>query len=264
MRAGDCVCLALYDWESNFTASDFYDVACSFFVAAGVDPDCGSLRRETQNESRTLKLSTIASRIKKPEYAQAPSVELYHTIPNYAQLVFGWDVTVGYHADDIRDMCFCAGVELTKLGIDYMANLVERISHLTNLTYGIGYTRAFRDGPDLYALGMGTNPDYSPEGRRAADRVGAWFRERIGQNRHLLGYLRDVYPLNVISQPHLDMPVNGMPLGEWIRHAADRGTLRPLAGGAWLWRIEDAQVANVQAELEAAGLLIAQLGSKRK
>jgi hypothetical protein len=264
MRSGNCVCIALYDWLADLSAPAFYDIARSFFAASNVVPDCGGIDLGGSGNSRTLKHSTIASRLKKPEYAQATSVELYHTIPNYAQLVFGWDVTVGYHADKHRDMYFCAGVELTQLGMDYMANLVERISHLTNLTYGIGYTRAFRDGPDLYALGMATNSEYSPEGMRAADRVGAWFRERIGQNRHRQGYLRDVYTLNVISQPHLEMPVHGTPLGEWIGQTPHRGTLRPLAGGAWLWRVDDAQVPCVQAQLEAAGLLIAHLGSTRR
>ena len=77
------------------------------------------------------------------------------------------------------------------------------------------------------------------------------------------GYLRDIYPLNVLSAPHLHMPVNGVPLADWIRVSADRGTLRPLAGGAWLWRIDEPHVPAITAELEQAGLLIAALGATR-
>lgn len=264
MRVGDCTCLAFYDWSSEFSASAFYEVAVSFFSANGVEPDSGKLYVGKPTNSRILKYSTVAARIKKAEYANASYVGLYHTIPDYAQLAFGWDVTAGYHARMHRDMYFCCGVAIAQLGVDYVADVIEQISNRTTLTYGIGYSLPFQDGPDLYALGMSTGSDYTPEGNRAADRTCAWFRERIGQNRHLQGYLRDVYPLNVISQPHLDKQVQGMPLREWIIASPERGTLRPLAGGAWLWRIEENQVVPIQAELESAGMLIAELGSTRR
>lgn len=260
MRAGDCICLALYDWSTDLSAPTFYEFAVRFFSANGATPDSGGLYMGLRTYSRTLKFSTIASRIKKPEYQGATSLDLYRTIPNYAQLVFGWDVTAGFHAKEHRDMYFCVGETIAQLEMDYFANLVEELSRVTNLTYGIGYTRAFRDGPDLYALGMCTNTDYTSEGMRIADRTAAWFRERIGKNRHLQGYLRDVYPLNVISRPHLDKLVHGTPLGDWIHQTPERGILRPLAGGAWLWRIDEQQVPQIQAELERAGLLIADLG----
>lgn len=264
MRAGKCTCVALYDWSTEFTGPAFYEVAHSFFSANGITPDVGILAIGDAPSNRVLKHSTVAKRIQQPEYANASYVGLYRTVPNYAQLVFGWDVVAGFHTRTSRDMYFCCGVSVAQLGLDYMAGLIERIAGLTQLSYGIGYTLPFHAGPEIYALGMATGPDDSQQGKILADRTCAWFRERIGQNRHRQGYLRDVYPLNVVSQPHLEMPVHGMALGEWIRHAPQRGSLRPLAGGAWLWRIEDAQVASVQAELEAAGLLIAQLGSTRR
>jgi hypothetical protein len=55
MRTGDCVCLALYDWSTDITALDFYNVAVSFFSAAGAVPDSGTLHLGTSRASRTLR-----------------------------------------------------------------------------------------------------------------------------------------------------------------------------------------------------------------
>jgi hypothetical protein len=98
---------------------------------------------------------------------------------------------------------------------------------------------------------------YSKEETVIRDRIGAWFRERMATNRHLSGYLRDVYPLNVLCETHLSQRIGGVPLGDWIGKRSARGELRPLAGGAALWRIDEENVQQVLDELAPSGLLIA-------
>lgn len=262
MGSGDCICLALYDWRGAISIVQFHDVAKDFFALNHVVPDVGGLSASDSNDS-TIKYSTIKQRIGHARYANASSLELYHTLPNYGQLVFGWDVTAGMHIELAKDMYFCASAQLGGTTFEELELLATQLSKMCELRYGIGYRRPFSLGPDLYALGMNTAPDYSEAGMLASDRIGAWFRERIDQNRHLQGYLRDVYPMNVLSDPHLRMPVNGVALADWIRTSADRGTLRPLAGGAWLWRVDEQHVPAITAELEQAGLLIAALGATR-
>lgn len=187
----------------------------------------------------------------------ADGVSLYHTLPDYAQLVFGWDVTATLDFEEDKTMVLCCDQTMAGIGLDYFEGLLDRIARHLQLCYGIGYLRPFNLGPSIYAAGMNTTSDYSDEAMAEAHRIGSWFRERIGENRHRTGHLRDVYPLNVISAPHLSQRVDGLALSDWIGRESWRGTLRTLPGEAAVWRIEEAHVERVRAELIPTGLLIA-------
>jgi hypothetical protein len=157
-------------------------------------------------------------------------------------------------------MVFCCDQSIGGVDLSYFEQLLEGIAQTVRIPYGIGYLRSFEFGPSFYAAGMVTGIGYSKEEMAEADRIGAWFRERMAQNRHLSGYLRDVYPLNVISDKHLSQRVGGVRLADWIGRSSARGTLRQLPGGATLWRIDEANVEGVRNTLAPTGLLIAYPG----
>jgi len=199
----------------------------------------------------------MAERLRTEPLPSADGLVLYHTLPDYAQLIFGWDVTAMLDCHRAKTMDFCCDQAIRGLDLNYFEGLLDRIGLLVKLCYGIGYLRSFELGPDIYACGMGTTSGFSDEEMAEADRIGSWFRERLAGNRHLSGYLRDVYPLNVLSEPHLSRRVDGIPLAEWISQSQKRGTLRELPGNACVWRIDESNVDGVRAEMIKTGLLIA-------
>jgi hypothetical protein len=72
--------------------------------------------------------------------------------------------------------------------------------------------------------------------------------------------LRDLYPVNLLTQRYLDLPFGdtGSTLQEWIeKDAADRGTLEPLAGAehVTVWRPVTENIPSLRTELFKAGLL---------
>jgi hypothetical protein len=154
-------------------------------------------------------------------------------------------------------MVFAADRELAGFDLGHFEPMLERMASIVELKYGFGYRRSFEFGPDVYALGMGAGLGYSDADIAERDRIGAWFRERMHDNRHRIGYLREVYPLNVISAPHLEQRIDGLALADWIAAEPNRGSLRQLAGGAMLWWIDDADADSVRAQLIPTGLLIA-------
>src|SRR5579859_7119649 len=72
--------------------------------------------------------------------------------------------------------------------------------------YGIGYVRAMAKSPSFYAVGVlgGSAYPYADESQEDLDRVGAWLHEKLGRKRYLHGYLRDVYPVNLLSEEHVN------------------------------------------------------------
>jgi hypothetical protein len=258
-RNNICTCLALYDWEGDLDTVQFHALAREFFDANGVLPDvCSVSNPAGTNQKRSY--GVLAERLTSEPRLAPDGLIFYHTFPGYAQLIFGWDVTAGLSYSGGKLMDFCCDRTVQGVDLGYFERLLDRMSQLLTLRYGLGYFRSFDLGPDIYAAGMVTGIGYSKEEMAEADRIGAWFRERMAQNRHLSGYLRDVYPLNVISDKHLSQRVGGVRLADWIGRSSARGTLRQLPGGATLWRIDEANVEGVRNTLAPTGLLIAYPG----
>lgn len=253
-----CASVALYDWDGELELKQFGDRATSFFAANHVSPDVGTLSAKGRTRNANTR-KTVERLLRSDDLASADTLELYHTIPDYAQLIFGWDVQTEALNVNGRTIYFGCDQALAGIDLDFLEEVIGQFSQIVQLRYGIGYVKQFEFGPCVYAHGMVSGFGYSREDLIKADRIGAWFRERMAGNRHLAGLLRDVYPLNVISEPHLSQRVEGLPLADWIRQLRLRGTLRSLPGGATLWRIDEANIESVRAPLADAGLLIAYL-----
>jgi hypothetical protein len=255
-RSNTCACLAVYDWTGELDTVQFHELAREFFDANGVLPNICGVERPN-GSGGNMSYTVMKERLRSEPLPLVDGLTLYHTLPDYAQLVFGWDVTAALECHRRKMMAFCCDQTIRGLDLNYFVGLLERIARIVQLCYGIGYLRSFELGPSIYASGLGIAAGFSDEEMAEADRIGAWFREIIGANRHMRGYLRDVYPLNVISEPHLSQRVGGMPLADWIGQSPQRGTLRSLPGDAWIWRIDESNVDAVRAELVQTGLLIA-------
>jgi hypothetical protein len=110
-------------------------------------------------------------------------------------------------------------------------------------------------GPEFYAFGMGARtglsrlPEDTLEHRR---KTGKWFKELQNQKRHLQGWFRDVYPVNLLSEQHVNAN-----LGEGITlQTAKLGTLTPVTSNQWIWEVSEGEIDTARTTLRQAGLLI--------
>lgn len=261
----NCHALALFDWPTNFDVKAWRDVTKAYFDRLGVSPDLATLT-EQSGAKRQL---TGADAQRWPAWSLQPTpkgVSLYATEPGYIQLVFGWWVTANFHFNDrVKDRSVFWGwrADLPLTLDEAVGLLIAPLAARVSLPYGFGYTLPFRRGPGLDSLGLEaglpSGVKRSAEDRQEAARIANWGRDLRGRKRHLQGLLRDLYPVNLISAPHLAKTVQGRPLAEWVAAAPGRGTLVPLAGGLWQWRLAPEEVAQVRPTLVAEGLLIAEL-----
>jgi hypothetical protein len=147
-------------------------------------------------------------------------------------------------------------IQICKYSLDSFEGVVRTLAKEVHLKYGIGYQRDFNLGPEMYAYGLVVGLKYSPQEMAEGDRNAAWMHERPGAIRHLQGYFRDVYPLNILSSQLLSREVRNLHLARWIQQTSDRGHLAQLSDEAWLWRIAESHLAVVKADLQQAGCTI--------
>jgi len=252
-RTGLCNCLAIFDWQDKIDHGQWYDLAVQFFRELGVEPTLGSIGKP----SRLPKpISALDTRVRKKKYTKTDDVSVYAMIPKYVQLVFGWYVCADLSIVPGKSTHFCFKDGLGNQSLPMFETVIQHICRLVSPVYGFGYQRPFDKGPDFYAFGMTSGLDYSKEEVKEGDIIAAWSHELMGRNRHLQGMLRDVYPINLISEKHVDRQVDHLSLLDWISKDNTRGTIESVGSNCWLWTIPDESVTRVRHRLDAAGLLI--------
>jgi hypothetical protein len=252
MRSGLCNCLAIYDWDGEVSVARFREIAQALFDRNNVLPDVALLTKPGSDNNELFEYP----RFLKECPTELSGLDFYHTIPGYKQLIFGWDVCVSLNTHPRKTMLFCFAQDLAYVGLAYFEEIAQALAKEVTLKYGIGYNRDFKFGPDLYAHGLVAGLGYSSKDIEQADRISTWMHERSRENRHLRGYLRDVYPLNIISSCHLTRDVKGISLEQWINEDPSRGHIAQLSDDAWLWKIPEHHLAEVHTELQSSGCTI--------
>jgi hypothetical protein len=127
--------------------------------------------------------------------------------------------------------------------------------------YGIGYTRAHRLGPLMYAVGIcqGLGQDGYGVGlrgaeREEADRISRWGDGMAAQVWER-GILRDVYPWNFLTRIQLESSINAISLERWIQLDPRRGRLSKAGEIVALWEVDEANIADVRQLLSHSGII---------
>jgi hypothetical protein len=134
-------------------------------------------------------------------------------------------------------------------GAELARRLFRAVDPHVGVGYGYGYTLPQESGPLQYALGIGyraSADEPSPEFKRLNN---LWSREVTGKHRYLSGYVRQVYPVNVLSQPHLDWgggSITALGIGELIALERDR----------WLWLVPESRIPEASEYLARHNRLI--------
>ena len=122
--------------------------------------------------------------------------------------------------------------------------------------YGFSFACRRQQGSEYYVAGLKLTIR-AVESQRVRDlerRVGRW---SDSENRQpwTRGILRDIYPQNLLTAPHLGYRVGETSFADWVAASADRGRLSDYAGGMTLWEVDDAQREEVGPALLRAGML---------
>jgi len=102
-----------------------------------------------------------------------------------------------------------------------------------------------------------TSGDYN-DGRLAkeeTERVDLWYVSSYQDTEKRLTHLRDVFLNNFITDSHLEFPLFGKTLKDFIRKDQS-STLSPLSNGVWLWKIKAKSLSKIREKIVPSGLLL--------
>ncbi len=238
-RTGNCWCLALYDWEEIVAAHDWLRITQQFFSFLNTEPNLAKAG-EAGSDTEPVDVISFAEHLKHESPNRTKVCQMYRVLPEYKHLVFGWDVFAGMNISQGKTMIFCFGEDVAPGSVGTFKNLLRPMCEITGQVYGIGYSRSFELGPDLYAYGMASGLGYSERDMREADRIGAWLRNRMGPKRHQEGWLRDVYSLNILTSRQYRTVAETLSGQKLTEIARDR---------VYLWEVAETHLPAVRSAL---------------
>jgi hypothetical protein len=129
--------------------------------------------------------------------------------------------------------------------------------------YGFGYSREY-GSPDYFAV------DYAcKSGKKAIDQAD-WMRRSASNNvrradpaehpdryRNARSLVPDVFPMNVLSDIHLQQKLADATLQEWIHQNTGPASLTQIAPRCFVWVVPVSRTAHLSAQLRKLGLTTA-------
>lgn len=103
---------------------------------------------------------------------------------------------------------------------------------------------------------IGDPQDYRSGNMARNRRWQKYYADRRRAGLSLGPAFRDIYPMNFLNKQHLETPLHGSTVEEWIAADSDRGTLSKFNDKIWAWNISHGAVPVIRKRFIEAGLLI--------
>jgi hypothetical protein len=256
----ECSALALYGVDQSADAlAAFYFAVISWFEELGWPPDKLGVRGPGHS-GRPVSFKSAHQKLVSRGFSGVADVSIFSLLPEYRIPVDDYVLTAVYSAKD-SVACIVSRLSIAQLSESSMLPLVKRTVPYTKPEYGIGYMRERRLGPMMYALGVcqglgkkGYGIELSRSEEEEADSISRW-ADAMDARVWNAGFLRDVYPWNLLTKPQLMKKVGAIPLEQWIRRNTRRGTLTSLDNNIVLWEIPKSNIRPVRYELQRAGAI---------
>lgn len=249
--------IAFYGIDSSArSARAFFNVAVAWMKRKGIPPDLASLRGEGFS-GKTARFATVQSRLGKHGFRHLEGFCLVALRTGGREPIVDDVGSVGWGRRPLY-ACIDASAAVTSFDEAEMLALSKRCVRALRPAYGIGFTMPHRRCPGLYVGGVNyLSTGTLPVGKEAeeASRVSSWGNIGMPFEVYRDGVLRDVYPWNFLTEPHLARQIEGAVLPEWIEKDPNRGSIEELGEGVWLWRIDEASIPGVRASVWNAGLV---------
>jgi hypothetical protein len=255
----ECSVVAFYGIDpSAKSAAAFYHTVIEWFKSLGCPPDKAGIRGPGHS-GKLGSFSRADAKLKKAGFEGVKSMEVLCSTPqaltgNDYFLTADWSVEYSYALVAARS-------SLATLSPPSMLPVTQTLAQVLKPEYGIGYTRLHRHGPAMYAIGIcqglglgGYGVDLNDAEREDADSISRW-GDAMAVQVWQKGILRDVYPWNFLTSSHLTKQIAGVPLEQWVRQDARRGTLSPLGDGVSLWEVTEANISDVRRLLRQSGII---------
>ena len=159
-----------------------------------------------------------------------------------------------YHVNNRRTFLLCWDNQLCDFTRPYLNSLSIELYSYLKADYGYAYQSKFDYGPSFYPLGVVGSELLSLEEELSIAKWAAFYGRNDGNYRS--GLLRDIYPMNLLSEPHLSQQVFDTHLQSWIESSPDHGELKKLTDTLWEWWVPEDKIEFVRESLKPTGVLL--------
>jgi len=260
IREGTCTTVALYHLDNEvIDIRGLFNFCEKWMLNLGYMPKRGSADGEKINATKTWTFKYAKQFLEKREFKKITGFwfSAYSTDE--------WDsdmldpiLSVELDTDNSGLFVLYFHNQIIPFKKEYVERLICELMKDSKANYGIVFQRDFSKGPGLYAAGIATGlDDRIKEQREEEEKTAKWWREyTFSDSKYKLGQLRDIYPMNLLSEAHLKESVFGKTLQEWIESSPKHGELKPLTDILWEWWIPEEKIASVREALLPTGLVI--------
>lgn len=251
-----CNSIVFYGWSGDNPLAIWLEMTGEVLGAVDVTPNWAQIGNSIE-KAQLKPYSELVAEVVGGKHSKAKVAQVLFTIPNYKQLAFGWRVNAGFKTSPRHVIDFYWVESLFPWRMSWIERFFVDAASLLGATYGIAYQRSFDRGPDFYAYGIASGLGFDKEGRSEAHEIGAWMRHSIANSNMCPDKLRDVYAVNLLTGPQMNLLVGSTTLSDWIEHSPKRGILTKTSNAGALWTVPGESQAEVRRVLAESGMLIA-------
>ena len=250
--------LVLHDFQKSSVDLKgwFYSIE-EWFQQGDLTPTKMAFTGENGVKGRSnIKFSNGKKRLENCNFEGVDNIWIAALLPQVGTEMFDFifSADLHYHPRGAATMVLCWDDQIIKFNRDYLEILVKDLYSYLKPAYGYGYQREFRYGPSFYPFGMTGGNTASIEEK---NQIAKWQIEYTGSHgSYQAGMLRDIYPINFLSKPHLIQKIGTQTLQDWIESTPEHGSLNNLNNHLWSWWVPEDQIVVVREDLRSTGLLI--------
>ncbi len=254
----DCVTLHDFNVPTPEAIKGSFYYLVNFFEDYGIVPTRMGLTGPHIKLKKTTSFSNGSKILENSSFQDIASFSLYATPQN--------------HSSDMFDSIFVSTLSASKKNKTFVLTFDDQIVSFDKITinrlasdlsgffkpkYGYAYQRPFKKGPIWYPFGTIVDLDWDKD-RQEREDITKWnHKYNLSDGSYKTGDLRDIYPMNLLSQAHQEHVVDGKPFFEWIKADPKRGTLEQLTDSLWAWWVEPEHIPEVREALRPLGWVIA-------
>jgi hypothetical protein len=235
---------------------DFYHQVTTWFTELKCPPDKLSVHGSGFS-GKPVSFSRVNTKLQREGFFNVKGFSVFSLLPDAKIPMNDYSATATYENDpESLYALVCTKSSLANLSDKLMLPIAQNIIHALKPVYGIGYNRERKFGPSLYAIGIGYGGEpLSGEAYEQALHRARWGDLGMIRQVYREGIIRDVYPWNFLTESHLEAKINNIPLQDWIQQDEQRGHLKLLSDGVWLWEVPEANILTVRSTLWNAGII---------
>ena len=240
--------------KQNYNASQWYDTMLAFFDGLGYQPDYGACSTPNYSPRKAIKLKSLQKKLNSIEFEEIELMSLYATLENFKSLLDGWYVYASINMKQLTSMV-CFDNHVQEFDKDMMKKTILDMFDCIDVKYGIAYQRDFNLGPAVYALGGISGLNYDEVDRAERDKITKWLHDSYKNRSYLKGMLRDVYPVNILTDIHLNRDIGDKTLKQWIQEESI-GDLYSINNFLWMWVLDNTSINTARSHLAPLGIIL--------